>query len=91
MQQTLFNVIDTDKLTLDMFRAYYDARKNKRNTHNALAFEKHLEANVFALCEEVFNKTYEPRPSICFVVNKSTRTGCAPIKRINCAGCYWDF
>ena len=74
MQQTLFNVIDTDKLTLDMFQAYYDARKNKRNTHNALAFEKHLEANVFALCEEVFNKTYQPRPSICFVVNK-------PVKR----------
>ena len=73
-QQTLFNVIDTDKLTLDMFRAYYDARKNKRNTHNALEFEKHLEANVFALCDEVFSKTYQPKPSICFVVDK-------PVKR----------
>jgi RNA-directed DNA polymerase len=74
MQPTLFKVIDTDKLTLDMFQAYYDARKNKRNTINALAFEKHLETNVFTLCEQVCNRQYEPKPSICFVVDK-------PIKR----------
>ena len=73
-QQTLFDVIDKDKLTLDLFQAYFDARKNKRNTINQLAFEKHFEANLFALCDEIVEQRYKPKPSICFVVNK-------PVKR----------
>ena len=75
MQQLrLFETIDKDKITLDLFQAYFDARKNKRNTINALAFEKHFEANIFELCEEIINKQYQPKPSICFVVDK-------PVKR----------
>jgi hypothetical protein len=30
---------DKQQLLLDLFRAYFDARQNKRNTANALAFE----------------------------------------------------
>ena len=71
---TLFPVVDKDKITLDLFQAYFDARKNKRNTINALAFEKHFEANVFALCDEILENRYEPKPSICFIVDK-------PVKR----------
>ncbi len=75
MQQLrLFETVDKDKITLDLFQAYFDARKNKRNTINALAFEKHFEANLFELCEEIINKQYQPKPSICFVVDK-------PVKR----------
>ncbi len=48
--------------------------KNKRNTINALAFEKHYEANLFALCDEITEFSYKPKPSICFVVDK-------PVKR----------
>jgi len=73
-QQTLFDVTDKEKLTLDLFQAYFDARKNKRNTINQLAFEKHFEANLFALCDEIVEQRYKPKPSICFVVNK-------PVKR----------
>ena len=75
MQQlNLFSEIDRKKITLDLFQAYFDARKNKRNTINALAFEKHLEANLFALASEIIERKYAPKPSICFIVDK-------PVKR----------
>jgi|SRR5690554_4399896 len=75
MQQlNLFSEIERDKITLDLFQAYFDARKNKRNTINALAFEKHLEANLFALANDIIERKYTPNPSICFIVDK-------PVKR----------
>jgi RNA-directed DNA polymerase len=75
MQQfNLFSETISDKITLDLFQAYFDARKNKRNTINALAFEKYLEANLFALANETIERKYIPKPSICFIVNK-------PVKR----------
>ena len=53
MQQlNLFSEIEMDRITLDLFQAYFDARKNKRNTINALAFEKHLEANLFTALQQ---------------------------------------
>jgi retron-type reverse transcriptase len=70
----LFPAIDKDKITLDLFQAYFDARKNKRNTINALAFEKHLEANLFVLSNEIIERNYVPKPSICFIVDR-------PVKR----------
>jgi RNA-directed DNA polymerase len=37
----------------DLFRAYYDARRNKRNTINALAFEMNYESNLLALHDDI--------------------------------------
>ena len=74
MQLDLLESFNEEKQKLDIFRAYFDARKNKRNTINALAFEKHLESNLFALYEEIITYRYKPSPSICFIVNK-------PVKR----------
>lgn len=87
MQMTLFDISDkhnkplnppllrgTEGVVTDLFQAYFDARKNKRNTINALAFEKHLESKLFALHEEMISYKYQPRKSICFIVNK-------PVKR----------
>jgi len=73
-QYNLFSDIERDKITLDLFQAYFDARKNKRNTINALAFEKHLEANLFAIANEIIERKYTPKPSICFIVDN-------PVKR----------
>ena len=39
-----------DKLLLDLFEAYYDARRNKRNTHSQLKFELDVEHNLIELC-----------------------------------------
>lgn len=74
MQLSLFDNHNEDKILIDLFQAYFDARKNKRNTINALAFEKYFEANLFELHSEIINRHYEPRRSICFIVDR-------PVKR----------
>lgn len=75
MQLNLFEKpIPETNLKEELFLAYFDARKNKRSTMNALAFELHLEANLFQLYDEIVAGIYEPRQSICFIVNK-------PVKR----------
>jgi len=65
----LLNIQQHYDLTEEMFQAYFDCRKNKRNTINALKFEKHFEKNVFKLCEEIKSGTYQPGRSIAFIVN----------------------
>jgi retron-type reverse transcriptase len=65
---------DPSKLLVDLFQAYFDARKNKRNTINALNFERHFESSLFALYDEIIEVRYEPKPSICFIVDR-------PVKR----------
>ncbi len=50
--------------------AYFDCRRNKRNTPNALAFERDLERNLRTLHTELLAGIYQPRRSICFVVTK---------------------
>lgn len=59
---------------VELFQAYYDCRKNKRYTLNALAFEINYESNILKLYEEINNDTYSPGKSIAFVVEK-------PVKR----------
>jgi hypothetical protein len=58
----------------ELFQAYYDCRKNKRNTANALAFEMNYESKLLSLCEEINNGIYTPGRAIAFIVKK-------PVKR----------
>lgn len=51
----------------DLYIAYYDCRKNKRNTLNALDFEQNLEENIISLYNELLNWTYKIWTSICFI------------------------
>ena len=74
LQLSLFNNLREDKLLIGLFQAYFDARRNKRNTINALAFEKHFERNIFQLFDEILSDSYAPSRSICFIVNQ-------PVKR----------
>ena len=75
MQISLFNnPISYSRLTEEIFTAYFDCRKNKRNTLNALKFEKHFEHNLFMVIDEIHSGTYTPGRSIAFIVNK-------PVKR----------
>ena len=58
------------ELTLsELFQAYYDCRKNKRNTHNALQFELNLESNIYNLYHDLINDEYEIGKSIVFAVS----------------------
>lgn len=63
-----------DKLLEDLLRAYYSARKHKRNTHNQLKFELRYESQLLDLHDQIINRTYQPLPEIAFIVNK-------PVKR----------
>ncbi len=54
----------------ELTKAYFDCRKNKRNTPSALAFEQNLERNLIKLHEELVDGSYTPGKSICFVVTR---------------------
>lgn len=71
MDATLF---DDAQLKSDLYAAYYEARRHKRNTVNALEFELDLETNLERLYREIAYGTYRISPSICFIVEK-------PVKR----------
>ncbi|MCD7968875.1 MAG: RNA-directed DNA polymerase [Alistipes sp.] len=58
-----------DKLLQDVFKAYFDARRNKRNTYNQLRFEMDLEHNLVELTRQIQERTYEVGPSVCFIVD----------------------
>ena len=59
---------------MDLFQAYYDARKNKRNTNNQLKFEIHLERNLLQLNDELVKGLYQVGKSIYFIQH-------TPVKR----------
>ncbi|MDP2104109.1 MAG: RNA-directed DNA polymerase [Candidatus Gracilibacteria bacterium] len=67
----------------ELFEAYYECRRHKRKTVNALAFELDYESNLIALYEEVKNRTYSVGKSIAFIVDK-------PVKREIFAGDFRD-
>jgi RNA-directed DNA polymerase len=52
----------------DVFYAYYDCRKEKRNSWSALKFEERLERNLMQLHRELQDQTWEPSRLSCFVV-----------------------
>ncbi len=62
------------ELLEDLFDAYYEARKNKRNTVNQLQFEVNMEHNIMELHRQIVDRRYATGKSICFVVTK-------PVKR----------
>jgi RNA-directed DNA polymerase len=70
-------------LLRDLFLAYYDARKNKRNTKSAIEFELNYEANLFELYNEIVERRYTISPSTYFVFKK-------PIRREIFAGAFRD-
>jgi retron-type reverse transcriptase len=62
-----------EQLKLDLFQAYYDARRNKRNTINQLRFEMHYEHHLLELYEALCNRSYRIANSIAFVVTNPVR------------------
>lgn len=58
-----------EQLRNDLFRAYEDARKNKRNTIAQLEFKKDAEHNLIELYHELLDGSYVPGKSICFLTH----------------------
>lgn len=55
-------------LLTDLFVAYYDARRNKRNSLSQLEFELHYESNLITLGQELIDGTYTISKNICFLI-----------------------
>ena len=58
-----------DQLLADLHQAYLDARRHKRNKTYQRLFEARLEKNLASLCDDLWTRTYQPRPSTCFLIN----------------------
>ena len=70
-QLSLFDPPPKPQIQLEeLFEAYFDCRKNKRNTANASAFEIDYENKLVKLYEEINNGTYNIGRSIAFIVDK---------------------
>lgn len=54
----------------DLVQAYYDCRRNKRNTASALRFAEDMETNLLELYDDLIAGAYRPGRSICFVVTR---------------------
>ena len=54
----------------EVVSAYYDCRRNKRNTFQQIQFEFHLEENLWNLYEELKNDIYYPDSHIYFIITK---------------------
>ena len=61
-------ILSREQLLADLYQAYYDARRHKRHKPYQLRFEADLERNLNALCDELYNRTYKPYPSTCFII-----------------------
>lgn len=69
--------------TADLFRAYFDCRRNKRKTRNATLFELDYEEKLFELYDEIVSRTYRVGKCMAFIVDK-------PVKREIFAGDFRD-
>ena len=54
----------------DIFAAYYECRRNKRQTANAIAFELNFEQELIRLWQEINSGTYKIGRSIAFIVKE---------------------
>ncbi len=67
------NMADETLFTFrNIYNAYIDCRKKKRNTANALKFELQLEDNLWSLVYDLQQKIYQPGRSVCFAVKEPT-------------------
>jgi RNA-directed DNA polymerase len=59
-----------EKILVDLFEAYFSARRNKRNKNSSLYFERNFEVEIFKIFDEIISRSYVPKTSICFTVEK---------------------
>ena len=59
-----------EHLLYQLHLSYLHARKNKRNTHNQLQFEMFQEEGLMQLTKDIYERKYNPKPSIAFIIHK---------------------
>ena len=58
-----------EQLLEDLYKAYIDARRGKRNKSYQKRFERDFCANLHILAQDLYQRVYEPRPSMCFIIS----------------------
>lgn len=58
-----------DKLLLDLYVAYKNARRHKRRKDYQLRFERNLEAELIRLRNRILDGSYRPGLSTCFIIH----------------------
>ena len=53
----------------DLYQAFNDARKHKNNRPYVKVFIRNLSSNMRQLRDDLWNGTYQPEPSSCFIVH----------------------
>ena len=67
----LFNmvhILTKKQLLFELYVAESDARKHKSKKMYVIEFEKNLHKNLSELCDELYNRTYRPMSSVCFII-----------------------
>lgn len=62
-------VITRQQLLLDLYQAFYDAKRNKSKRSYVKQWERNLKENMERLCDDLFYRTYQALPSKCFIVD----------------------
>lgn len=57
------------RLLLDLYRAYRDARRHKRRRDYQLRFERDIEMELVSLRDTILAGRYHPGPSTCFIIH----------------------
>lgn len=57
------------QLLLDLYVAYYDARRHKALRSYVRHWEENLRENMEMLCDDLYQGTYRPLPSKCFIID----------------------
>ena len=57
-------------LSKELGKAYVDARRGKTKKPEVEKFDKIAKSELVALAQEIHTRTYTPRPSTAFIVNK---------------------
>lgn len=63
-------IISKQQLLVDLIRAYYDARRNKRKKPRQIRFEINMENELVSLRDEIIERNYESKPSSCFIIKE---------------------
>lgn len=62
-------ILTRERLLLDLYVAYYSARKHKSMRSYVRKWETDLKENMEGLCDDLLSRRYKPLPSKCFVVD----------------------
>ncbi len=69
-EDSMAYTLTREALLLDLHAAFQSAKRKKAGKPYVCVFEKNLDANINNLADDLINRTYQPEPSSCFVVQR---------------------